>query len=162
SVFESDVAPLRGASAPAQVAHGGPVDGGATGATTRDKGAINRQLDEKRGKPRALHTLPSFVGLALAFASKKGGTADFPPDIAAVVAKIDEWDRASVGTLRNFPSMLGSQDTYHLGVIVADAMRLVRLVSTKRIDDWLASPETPEAAKTELKKWQQAFLIRAD
>jgi cytochrome P450 len=141
-----------------------------TGAVALDPKAIHQPFQEKDDpglKPvvvdvRPFTELPSFAAAALVFSGEKGRRLDFPPPIASVVDAIDAWDHHAVGVFENVASLSLPSRVEHVGIIIADAIRLVRTVNSKAIDDWLAAPSTPAEAKQEFEKWRKACFARTD
>ncbi len=122
------------------------------------------KYDHLRGGAKPFTQQSSYAETVQIFEGPLGPKAAkaFPPDIAEVVDFIDAWSKRTATFLKNGADVSTFRNTYETGVAIADALRLVRLTNTKRIDDWLASPETSQESKAAFEAWRDACLKRTD
>ncbi len=104
--------------------------------------------------------LPSFGRAREAFAAAIGEPSGVATDLAAVVRNVSDWDDAVRRTWGAFERESVYRRAIGIGTAIADAIRLQRLVRTRRIDKWLAGAPAESVAAFEA--WRDAFFARCD
>jgi cytochrome P450 len=114
------------------------------------------------GPPVSLLELPSYLQAVQAFAGPLGRPADFQPEIAALVRRIEVWDRRGKRALARLQSPPIFRQVFDFGSLVFDTHRLWRAVHTRRIDDWLNAPATSPDIAVAFASWRRALVERYD
>src|SRR5262245_12956265 len=148
---------------------GGPAPASA-GAMRVDPQRVAEHLDnpEVRLVPRADGTVRPLVDLS-AFASMKDAFSaplpqrgEFPKTIGALVDDLAAWSQRVANSLARMPRASATRQTVDIGVMISDALALLRRVNTLALDAWMNDERTPAAAKQQLEAWRVAFYARCD
>ena len=107
-----------------------------------------------------LLSLPSVSTAAAAFSQPIQPPDVVPADLEGLVAAVTRWDEATRQGWIHYESRSTYRRALHLGMAVADAIRLQRAIRTRRIDQWLAS--APAAHRAAFEEWRAAFFNRCD
>lgn len=109
-----------------------------------------------------LLNLDSTLTAVRAFETPLGTHAAFPDDIGNIVRRITAWDQRGRTSLHRLQAPPVFRQVLDFGSVVFDTHRLLRIVNTKRVDDWMNSESTDNEMRAAFESWHRAFNDRYD
>src|SRR5262249_43693049 len=87
---------------------------------------------------------------------------DFPNTVDALVDDLRAWSERVASALARMPRASVTRQTVDIGVMISDALSLLRRINTLALDAWMNDERTPPVAKQQFEAWRIAFYARCD